>query len=154
MNIDIHGIIYILYMFKISNHPNFWRYLVYLWTLIFYAAAIYDFIHNNAFQELLRPLAAIYIAILAIYAGEKEFERWHSFYRGKHPGELFVAGWSLLLIVLLLAEFVFKKSYHVPGEVIYTYITVLSILAITRKSRSLYEQKQEASDSSQGQLMV
>jgi hypothetical protein len=140
-------------LFKIKKSPNFWRYLVYIWTVIFYAAVIYDFISGNGFSNLLGPLAAIYIAILAIYAGDKEFERWNDLHCSRHPGEVFVAGWSLLIIILLLAEFVFQKAYYIPEVLIYTYITILSILAITRKSRVLYEQKKETDDS-QGKLMV
>lgn len=140
-------------LFKIKKSPNFWRYLAYFWTIIFYAAVIYDFVNANGLSALLGPLAAIYIAILAIYAGDKEFERWNDLHCSRHPGEIFVAGWSLLIIVLLLAEFVFQKAYHIPDVLIYTYITVLGILAITRKSRSLYERKQDV-DNSQGKLMA
>lgn len=138
---------------KVKNAPNMWRYLAYVWTLIFYVAVVYDFLNNNAFDALLGPLAAIYIAVLAIYASEKEFERWHDLYLNRHPGELFVAGWSLLIIFLLLAEFVFHRPYHVPDVLIYTYVTVLSVLAITKKSRSLYEQKQESNEE-QGKLII
>lgn len=140
-------------LFRVKKSPNFWRYLVYFWTVIFYAAVIYDFIVGNGLSALLGPLAAIYIAILAIYAGDKEFERWNDLHCSQHPGEMFVAGWSLLIIILLLAEFVFQKAYHIPDVLIYTYITVLGVLAITRKSRVLYEQKQEMNDS-QGKLIV
>lgn len=140
-------------LFRIKKSPNFWRYLVYIWTIIFYAAVIYDFIAGNGLSALLDPLAVIYIAILAIYASDKEFERWNDLHSSRHPGEIFVAGWSLLIIILLLGEFVFQKAYDIPDVLIYTYITVLSILAITRKSRSLYEQKKDADDA-QGKLMV
>ncbi|HOX21481.1 MAG TPA: hypothetical protein PKZ02_00670 [Candidatus Paceibacterota bacterium] len=140
-------------LFRIKKSPNFWRYLVYIWTIIFYAAVIYDFIVGNGLSALLGPLAVIYIAILAIYASDKEFERWNDLHSSRHPGEMFVAGWSLLIIILLLGEFIFQKAYDIPDVLIYTYITVLSILAITRKSRSLYEQKKDVDDS-QGKLMV
>lgn len=132
-------------MFQIKNTPGLWRYLVYVWTLVFYAAVIADFITSNAYKDLLGPLAAIYIAVLAIYAGTKEFERWHSLYQGRHPGELFVLGWSVLIVFLLLAEWFFFKTYRLPDAVVYTYITVLSVLALTKKSRSLYQQKYEKS---------
>jgi len=44
-----------------------------------------DFIWNHAFEEFLGPLAAIYIGILAIYAVDKEFERWLTTDGKKHP---------------------------------------------------------------------
>ena len=128
-------------MFAFLNSSNLWRYLVYFWTLVFYAVAIGDFIGNNALIAYLGPLAAIYIGILAVYAGQKEFERWCHLHDGRHPGEFFVIGWTLLMFGFLLADFILDKPYKMPDVLIYTYITVLGVLAITVKSKRIYRKK-------------
>lgn len=123
------------------NNPKLWRYLTNFWTIIFYIVIISDFVRDGAYHELLAPIAAIYIAILAIYAGEKEFERWQDIHEGRHPGEVFIIVWTVLVIGLIAAKLVINKSYPWPGEVTAVYITVLGVLAVTRKSRSYFEIK-------------
>ena len=58
---------------NLRSNPKFWRYLANFWAVVIYIAVIYDFIKDNAVQEFLAPLAAIYIAVLTIYASDKEF---------------------------------------------------------------------------------
>ena len=128
-------------MFAFLNSANLWRYLVYFWTLVFYAVATGDFIGNNALMAYLGPLAAIYIGILAVYAGQKEFERWCHVHDGRHPGEFFVIGWTILIFSFLLADLILDKPYKMPDILIYTYITVLGVLAITIKSKRIYRKK-------------
>ena len=49
------------------------------WTVLFFAANVYDFYNDNLLSrnEVLLAIAAIYTAFLAIYSAEKEFRRWH-----------------------------------------------------------------------------
>lgn len=124
--------------YNLRNNGKFWRYLTNFWAVIIYIVVVFDFIKNNAFGEILGPLAAIYIAILAIYVGDKEFERWHHLHQNRHPGELFVIMWSILIFIIMITDFILSKSYKMPSEVISVYIAVLGILAITKKSKSLY----------------
>jgi len=56
---------------------------------------ILDFISVNHYSDLLDLVAVIYIAILSIYAGTKEFERWFSHYNAHHPGEVFIVSWTI-----------------------------------------------------------
>ncbi len=100
-----------------------------------------DFIGNNALTAYLGPLAAIYIGILAVYVGQKEFERWCHIHDGRHPGEWFVIGWTLLVFSFFILDFIFSKPYIIPDVLIYTYITVLGVLAITIKSKRIYRKK-------------
>lgn len=111
------------------------------WTAALFAAVLYDFFARNTFDGFLGPLVVIYIAILTIYVGDKEFERWHNIHQGRHPGEYFVAAWTILIVFLLLASFVFRRDYRLPGEVVSAYITVLGILAITRRSKRYFLQR-------------
>ncbi len=126
---------------NLKNNPKMWRYLANFWTVVFYIFIIIDFIKNNALDKFLGPLAAIYIATLAIYAGEKEFERWHELYKGRHPGEVFIILWTILMTGLFAADFIMQKHYKMPGEITAVYIAVLGVLAITRKSKSFFAKK-------------
>ncbi|HEY4508802.1 MAG TPA: hypothetical protein VJC13_00775 [Candidatus Paceibacterota bacterium] len=119
-------------------YPMIWRNLVNFWTLVLYVVTIADFFMKNALVELLGPICAIYIALLAIYTAEKEFERWNDYNIGRHPGEYYVFAWTGLILILLALELVYHESYRLPSEVFSTYIVVLGILAITRKSKSDY----------------
>ena len=86
-------------------------------------------------------LAAVYISVLAIYVGNKEFERWYNRHQGQHPGEMFVIIWTVVMLGLLMGDMLLGPNYEVPGAVVSSYIAVLTILAITRKSKQLYRAK-------------
>ncbi len=128
-------------MTSFFNSSSLWRYLVYFWTLVFYTVIIFDLVKGNALVKCLGPLAAIYIGILAIYAGQKEFERWCHIHDGHHPGELFVIGWTILVFGLWVLDLFLGSFYKLPEILIYTYIAVLSVLAITIKSKKIYRAK-------------
>lgn len=118
-------------------NDNVWRYMTNFWCLASYTAIVYDFIYDHALGDILPSVLVIYVALLSIFVGVKEFERWYEIRKGRHPGEIFVIGWTLLIIGLLTAKVVLDKPYSFPTEVISTYIAVLSIMAITQKSKSL-----------------
>jgi hypothetical protein len=101
----------------------------------------WDFYKNNGFASFTTPLLVLYIAVLAIYAGNKEFERWCRVHKSAHPGEVFVIAWTILIILIFILTVILGKPYKISGEIISAYIAVLSILAITRRSKSLYRKK-------------
>jgi hypothetical protein len=117
---------------------TFLRYLVNFWTLLFYVLIVLDFIKENSLADFIGPVAAIYVSILTVYSAEKEFERWHDYNIGRHPGEIYVITWTILILALLIPEFLLRTSYHIPSEVFSTYVVVIGILAITKKSKSNY----------------
>lgn len=117
---------------------KFWRYLINFWTFLFFFFIIYDFLKSNAYTEVLNIMATIYIGALAVYASNKEFERWYDKHRGQHPGEIFVVLWTILVFFLFLAGVFKRGAYRLPGAIISSYIAVLTILAVTRKSKQLY----------------
>jgi hypothetical protein len=117
---------------------RFWRRLINTWSFLFFALIISDFIHGNAYEEVLNAVASIYIGILAIYVSNKEFERWYDHHEESHPGEIFVVIWSGLIISLLILDFLLGSSYKLPNAAISAYISVLTILVITRKSKEMY----------------
>jgi len=115
-----------------------WRWLVNFWTVALYGAVIFDFWKDNAAADLIGPLIAVYIAALTIFTGTKEFERWHKARKGRHPGEIFVVIWTLLIIFLLTADFLLAKPYKMPESVISAYVIVLGTLAVTQRSKIVH----------------
>ena len=123
--------------------PAIWRRLVGFWTPILYIIVIADFLTHNGLDVFLGPVCAIYIALLSVYTAQKEFERWHDYNIGRHPGEVYVIIWTMLIVILLGLEIFQVNGYHLPSEVFSAYIVVVGILAITRKSKSTYRQKKK-----------
>jgi len=115
----------------------YWRYITNFWCLVSYGAIIYDFVYNHKLGDLLPSILVIYVALLTIFAGVKEFERWFDTRTDRHPGEIFVIGWTIIIFGLFVAKIAFNKMTPIPSEVLSTYIAVLSIMAITQKSKNL-----------------
>ncbi len=127
---------------KSKNNFNFWRKLINAWSFFFFATIIIDFIYSNAYKGIINAVATIYVSILAIYVSNKEFERWYDQHEDGHPGEIFVIIWSVLVGTLFVLDMI-CKSYELSGSIISTYIAVLTILVITRKSKELYKLKRK-----------
>ncbi len=113
--------------------------LVNFWTLTLWALIIADFFLKNRFDGALGIMSAIYSATLSLYVGTKEFKRWHQLYSGRHPGESFIIGWTVLVFGLLLCSIFLGYDYKVAGEVVADYVVVLSVFAITQESKKLYK---------------
>jgi len=126
---------------KILKSFAFWKYLTNFWTIAYFVFIVIDFILNNDWDQYLDVLGFIYIGVLAIYVGNKEFERWYHKHVEKHPGETFVIVWTALIFILLMATIITKKPYKIPSVVISSYVAVLTILAITEKSKALWRNK-------------
>lgn len=118
---------------------RFWRVLINFWSLLFFIVVILDFCNDNIYSQALNVLSAVYIGALAVYVSHKEFERWYDKHESRHPGELFVIAWSVLVFGIIILDIVLSKSYELPGSVISSYIAVLTILAITKKSKAVYK---------------
>jgi len=128
----------------IKNDFNFWRYLINFWSILFFIVILWDFCVDNTLVDFLNVLATVYISALAIYVSNKEFERWYDKHDGKHPGEIFVLIWSVLVFCLFILDFAFETTYQIPNSVISSYIAVLTILAVTRKSKEIYQSHRQA----------
>lgn len=123
------------------NDFKFWRYLINFWSILFFFFIIYDFATNNSCLGILNILATIYISALAIYVSNKEFERWYDRHSSQHPGEIFVVIWSIIIFLLIILDFFWVNNYQIPGAVISSYVAVLTILAVTRKSKQIYQNR-------------
>ena len=72
----------------VFRDERFWRLLSTLWTAIFIPFIIVDFFIEGKYEFLIAPMSAIYLGVLGLYAGTKEFQRWYEDHRSRHPGEL------------------------------------------------------------------
>lgn len=123
---------------SIVNNFNFLRKLINFWTVFYFSVIIYDFLFTLQISNLLDITSAVYIGVLAIYVGDKEFERWYNKHQSRHPGEVFVVLWTVLIFFLIFFGAVLKNNYSLPSSIISSYIAVLTILVITRKSKQIY----------------
>ena len=114
---------------------NFWRYLANFWAIVLHALIIADFLFKNGLEHFMRPVCSIYIAALAVYSARKEFERWHDYHVGRHPGEVYVITWTILMVIMFTLQLIYHETYEVSEIVWSTYIVVIGILAITKKSK-------------------
>ncbi len=124
-----------------SIEEKAWRILTNFWTIILLVFIVVNFFTANKFNSLVGPMCALYIGMLTIYAGTKEFDRWHKIHTGRHPGEIFVYAWSVIIFGIFIASLFLNSFYKVPSEIIAAYIAVLSIFALTQKSKKYYLKK-------------
>ncbi len=127
----------------IFQNEKIWRILTNFWTIIFIAFLIFDFFWLNRYEYLTVPFSVIYIGVLGLYASTKEFDRWYEMHEGRHPGELFVILWTVVIFGFLGISFFSSGGYKVSSEVLADYIMVLSVFALTQKSKRLHERKKK-----------
>ena len=118
-----------------------WRILSDFWTYLFITFIVINFLDGNVLDFLIAPFSVIYVGILALYVGTKEFDRWYDVHESRHPGELFVLAWTAVIFGLLVLSAVLQNGYRVSSEAIAVYIMVLSVFALTQKSKRLHERK-------------
>jgi len=118
-----------------------WRHLTNFWTLTSFLIVLENFRLEGEIAHLLGPVLSIYIASLAVFSAEKEFERWNWREKRRHLGEIYVWAWTLVIIFMLFSVYASGSKYRIEPEIFSTYIVVLGILAVTRKSKQLFNQK-------------
>ncbi|MCL4403986.1 hypothetical protein M1432_01415 [Patescibacteria group bacterium] len=128
----------------VFRSEKIWRFLANFWTVVFMIFIVGDFVLQNRFEFLTAPLSVIYTGILGLYAATKEFDRWYDMHESRHPGELFVIAWTVVVFGIVIASVVLQDHYHVSSETIAVYIMVLSIFALTQKSKRLHAKKRRS----------
>lgn len=122
-------------MFK---NERIWRILTNFWTLVMVIFLIVDFFSFNKFEYLMATFSVIYTAVLSLYVGTKEFERWCDVYQERrHPGEIFIIIWTALMAFLLSAKVILDGKYSISPEAVADYLIVLSLFALTRRSKRI-----------------
>src|SRR3990167_10484479 len=98
-----------------KNHkyiqPVLWRKILFVWTALSFVAVIADFLNVGVIESSLTSILIIYVAVLSAYSSEKEFRRWHDYHEGRHPGELYVLLWTIILVGLFVAEVILDRPY-------------------------------------------
>ena len=124
---------------------RFWKILVNVWTLASMAFFAVDFLNYGKYDSIAGAVGATYIAILGLYAGTKEYDRWKGNHFSKYMGEYFVVFWTILLIGFLAIIVLSSNNpaYRLPAEIITIYISVLGIFAITQKSKSWHKKERQ-----------
>jgi len=128
----------------IFRDERIWRYLTNFWTVVLMAFLIVNFIKQGNYDYLTPSFSIIYTGVLSLYVGTKEFDRWYEVHDSRHPGEIFIAAWTLLIFFLFGAQLMFGGNYKVAPEVMADYIMVLSIFAVTQKSKKLHHRAKNA----------
>ena len=118
-----------------------WRILTNLWTIAFLIFIVLNFFLEDQLGFLMAIFSALYVGLLAIYVSTKEFDRWYEMHKDKHPGEIFVIVWTIVVLGLFLASILLKKDYKMDEVIVAVYIAVLSIFAVTQKSKRLHKEK-------------
>ena len=127
----------------IFRDERIWRLLSGLWTIIFILFVVTDFLLRGQYEFLVAPMSAVYLGVLGLYVGTKEFERWYERHTGRHPGEWFVIGWTVVIFSLLAISLFTNGHYKVSPDIVADYIMVLTVFALTQKSKSLYRKKRK-----------
>lgn len=126
-------------MFK---DEKIWRVLTNFWTFVFLIFLCANFFLNNNYEYLIGPMSVVYIGILGLYVGTKEFDRWYEMHEGRHQGELFVLLWTVVVLGLMVISLLWDGR-KISSEAIAAYIMVLSVFALTQKSKALHRRKKE-----------
>jgi len=117
---------------------NFWRILSNFWGIVAAIIFLLTFFAISDLNHLLTDITIIYLSILSIYTGLKEYNRWKSTkFMSRYHGEIFVVLWTILIMVFILLSAFDKNNYKLATEFTATYLSVLGIFAISRKSKNL-----------------
>lgn len=114
-----------------------WKWLANLWAILTILLYLVDFFSGNKYNASAGATSVIYISLLGLYAGSKEFDRWTSTHRSISFGEIFIVLWTALMVMMAVLAPFSQGKLTVPSEAITTYIAVLGVFAITQKSKNL-----------------
>lgn len=127
------------------EQPNdrIWRQLSNLWTFAAMGFFLFDFFTGDRYSGFAAAVSIIYITVLGIYVGTKEFDRWQNSHHSKRHGEFFIIFWTALTIFFIITAIFSGGKYRMPSEFTATYIALLSIFALTQRSKFLHNQKKQ-----------
>jgi hypothetical protein len=128
-------------MMAAFNNETIWRWLVNFWTVALLVFLVVNFLSGDAYGYLTPLLSIVYTAVLTLYVGTKEFERWYDLHESRHPGEIFIIIWTVVVCFMLAIQFLRGAPYKIDPEMTADYIMVLSIFAVTQKSKRLHAKR-------------
>ena len=109
---------------------NFWT----LFTILLFGI---DFFSGNKIDTSASAIGIIYMAILGIYASEKEYSRWKTRFNSHFFGESFIVIWTIAMVIFVVCAFISPGSYKIPTEFSIVYTSVIGVFAITQHSKTL-----------------
>jgi len=116
----------------------FWKLLSDFWGIVAAIVFLLTFFDYYDLSHILTDITIIYLSILSIFTGLKEYNRWkNKKFLSRYHGEIFIISWTLLMLIFILMAGADKTKYNLSGEFTATYLSVLGIFAISRKSKSL-----------------
>ncbi|MFA6197663.1 MAG: hypothetical protein WC734_00715 [Patescibacteria group bacterium] len=116
----------------------FWKYIADFWSIMTIGLYTLDFFSKNKYNSAAGAISVLFISILGLYAGSKEFDRWTRGHASKFHGEYYVPIWTFIIALLSLLAVFSHGQYQLPSEAVATYIGVLGIFVITQKSKGLH----------------
>ncbi|MFZ5364547.1 MAG: hypothetical protein ACOZAG_03650 [Patescibacteria group bacterium] len=126
-----------------KSNDRIWRQLTNLWTFATMGFFLFDFFSGDQYSGFTAAVSIIYITILGIYVGTKEFDRWQDSHHGKRKGETFIIVWTFIILLFIITAIASGGKYRMPSEFTATYIALLSIFALTQRSKFLHNQKEQ-----------
>lgn len=116
----------------------FWKFLSNFWGCVTAMVFLLTFFDIYNLSHILTDITIIYLSILSIFTGIKEFNRWkNNKFLSNYHGEVFVIIWTLIIFIFLLFSAYDEANYKMSTEFTATYLSVLGIFAISRKSKNL-----------------
>lgn len=125
----------------IFTGERIWRWLANFWTIVFLVFVAINFFLEEQFGFLITPFSVLYIGVLSLYVSTKEFDRWYEMHKSRHPGEAFVIVWTIVVFAMFVFSILGNRDYKIDNEIVAVYIAVLSIFAITQKSKRFHKEK-------------
>ena len=123
------------------DHEQFLRILTNSWAVLTLFIFWLDFYSLGKYDQLASPVGIIYVGILSIYAGEKEFDRWQKHHKSRFRGEMFVLIWTISITFMAISSIITKGYLSLPKDTASIYTGILAIFAISQKSKSLFREK-------------
>ena len=131
----------------LKPESSFWRHSANALAAVLFLLALLDWRTGNGLGLILFYSSAVYAAALAVYCGEKEYERWHGYHRAEGGGEAYVLAWTLLLAGLFFFGSRSGLPYSIPPELVADYAIVIVFFAITEKSKISHKEKPRSKSS-------
>jgi MFS-type transporter involved in bile tolerance (Atg22 family) len=128
-----------------------WRQLTNLWTFAAMGFFLFDFFMGDKYSGYAAAVSIIYITILGIYVGTKEFDRWQDSHHSKRHGEFFIIIWTVIILFFIIIAIISGGKYRMPSEFTATYIALLSIFALTQRSKFLHNKKEQDTNQNNNQ---
>ncbi|OGY44159.1 MAG: hypothetical protein A3J62_00970 [Candidatus Buchananbacteria bacterium RIFCSPHIGHO2_02_FULL_38_8] len=126
---------------RLLRNRKILKFILNLWTGLTIFLFILDFFSGNKFDSSASMIGIIYLAILGIYASEKEYSRWKSKFASHFIGEAFVVIWTIIMAIFVIAAPLSQGIYKIPAEFAIVYTSVIGVFAITRHSKAMRQQQ-------------